>query len=387
MFKSRENQLPSPDFTLFLVTLLLVLCGLIMVYSASAILAHERYDNSYHFILRQLMWISLGTVGAVVASRVDLARLRPYAFPILLVAVGLMLMVMVPGIGKAVRGAQRWIRLGPLSFQPSEFLKLALVFYLADSLARRRDLLTSLGAYRPYFIVLGVAAALLIKQHDFGTLVLTCSMALVMLFLSGMRWSYLAVPAAVLLPVLVYLVQSASYRMKRITAFLNPWEDPLGAGFQLIQSLIAIGSGGPLGVGLSNSTQKLFYLPDPHTDFIFAIVGEELGLGGTLAVVFLFTVFVLRGFTVAARVSERTEGTFQALLAAGVTGLVGFQAFLNLGVATGLLPTKGIPLPFVSYGGSSLLFTMIGVGLLLNVSRQVRIASPLGYAPAAGRGT
>jgi cell division protein FtsW len=369
--------LPSPDFTLFLATILLVLGGLVMVYSASAILANERYGNSHHFFLRQSMWIVLGALAGLWASRVDLARLRPFALPILLATLGLMVLVMVPGIGREVRGAQRWIRLGPLSFQPSEALKLALVLFLADSLARRREFLTSFGAYRAYFIVLFVSIALLMKQHDFGTLLLVCCAVFAMFFLSGMRRRYFLLPAAVLLPVLVYLVQSVGYRMKRITAFINPWEDARGAGFQLIQSLIAVGSGGPLGVGLSNSTQKLFYLPDPHTDFIFAIIGEELGVWGALTVVFLFTVLVLRGFTVAARVSERTDGLFCGLLAAGVTGLIGLQAFVNLGVATGLLPTKGFPLPFVSYGGSSLLFTLLGMGLLLNISRQVKIASPL----------
>ncbi len=387
MFQGRSNKLPPPDFMLFLVTITLMTLGLIMVYSSSAIMANERYGNSYHFFFRQMIWLALGWCALLFTSRVDLARLRPYALVILACAFVLMILVMVPGLGRSVRGAQRWIRLGPLSFQPSEALKLALVFYMADSLARRKEQLRSLSAYAPYFIILAVCMILLEKQHDFGTIILLCVMSLTLLLLSGMKWKFFLVPLSILLPVFIYLVQSTSYRMKRITAFLNPWEDPLKSGFQLIQSLIAVGSGGPLGVGLSNSTQKLFYLPDPHTDFIFAIVGEELGLWGALTVVFLFVVFLLRGFAVAARVSEKPDGLFYGMLAAGVTGLVGFQAFVNLGVVTGLLPTKGIPLPLISYGGTSLLFTLAGVGVLLNISRQVKIPSPLGSMRESLRST
>ncbi len=276
-------------------------------------------------------------------------------------------------------GAQRWFRLGPFSFQPSETLKIVLVFYLADSLDRRKQTLVHFSGLFPYLAILGVCMVLLEKQHaDFwnGRT-------------PGLGHHPFAVPRGHAIDFLpdpplhpdpglhFFLVESASYRMKRITAFLNPWDDPQGAGFQLIQSLIAVGNGGPLGVGLSNSSQKLFYLPAPHTDFIFAIIAEELGLAGAGTLVFLFAVFILRGFKIAAAVSQKEGGFFRGLLASGITGLIGFQALVNLGVVTGLLPTKGIPLPLISYGGSSMVFTLASIGILFNISRGIKLPSPI----------
>ena len=363
---------------MFLLTLILVTVGLIMIYSASAILAHDRYGNSYYFFARQLLWVAVGCLGMWASSRVDLEKLRALAIPGLFLALFLMVLVCIPGIGRTVGGAQRWFRLGPFSFQPSEVLKIALVFYLADSLDRRKHTLANFSGLFPYLAILGVCMLLLEKQHDFGTAVLLSLITILLLFLAGLRWTFFLIPLSILIPVFIFLVESASYRMKRITAFLNPWDDPQGAGFQLIQSLIAVGNGGPLGVGLSNSTQKLFYLPAPHTDFIFAIIAEELGLAGAGTLVFLFAVFILRGFKVASAVSQREGGFFQGLLASGITGLIGFQALVNLGVVTGLLPTKGIPLPLISYGGSSMVFTLMSIGILFNISRGIKLPSPLG---------
>jgi cell division protein FtsW len=280
-------------------------------------------------------------------------------------------------LGKTVGGAQRWFGIGPFSFQPSEVMKVALILYLADSLDRRRESLRQASGIFPYMVILGICVVLLERQHDFGTVALLGAATLLMLFLAGIRWAFILAPLALLIPVMVFLVESNSYRMKRISAFLNPWEDPQGAGFQLIQSLIAVGNGGLLGVGLSNSSQKLFYLPAPHTDFIFAIIAEELGLIGAVAVVFLFAALVLRGFKVASSVCAKEGGAFPGLLAAGLTGVLGAQALVNLGVVTGLLPTKGIPLPLVSYGGSSMVFTLVSLGLLLNVSRRTKLPSSL----------
>jgi cell division protein FtsW len=385
-FRNKEQS--SPDFLMFLLTLILVTVGLIMIYSASAILAHDRYGNSYYFFARQLIWVLVGSAGMWAASRVDLESLRALAIPGLFLAIFLMALVCVPGIGRTVGGAQRWFRLGPFSFQPSEILKITLVFYLADSLERRKATLSNFAGLFPYLAILGICMLLLEKQHDFGTAVLLALVTILLLFLAGLQWTYFLIPLFILVPVFIFLVESASYRMKRITAFLNPWDDPQGAGFQLIQSLIAVGNGGPLGVGLSNSTQKLFYLPAPHTDFIFAIIAEELGLAGAGTLVFLFAVFILRGFKVASVVSQREGGMFQSLLASGITGTIGFQALVNLGVVTGLLPTKGIPLPLISYGGSSMVFTLISIGILFNISRGIKLPQPLspvsGYQPAAG---
>jgi len=363
----------KPDFQLFLLTAVLCAFGLIMVYSASAVLADERYGSSVHYVGRQALWLAVGTIALAAVSRLDLARLRPLAVPALFASLFLALLVCVPGVGRSVGGAQRWFRLGPLSFQPSEALKLAWVVFLADSLARRRDRLGDLKGLAPYVVLLVAAGVLLQLQHDFGSAVMLCVLTAVMLFMAGVRFRYLAVPGLFLLAGLVLLVVVTPYRMRRISAFLHPWDDPLGAGFQLIQSLIAVGSGGPLGVGLSNSTQKLFYLPAPHTDFIFAIVSEELGLWGSTGLVLVFALFTFRGLKVASSAAMKREGLFLGLLAVGLTGLVAFQAFLNLGVVTGLLPTKGLPLPLVSYGGTSLVFTLLAVGLLLNVSRGSRI--------------
>jgi len=378
---TKTQKLESPDFLLFFLTVVLVISGLIMIYSASAILAHDRYGSSYYFFLRQLMWICVGSAGMWVAYRADLESLRALAVPGLFLGFLLMGLVCVPGIGRTVGGAQRWFRLGPLSFQPSEVLKIVLVFYLADSLDRRKKLLSNWQALIPYGVITLIWAALLQKQHDLGTLVLLGLVTVLMLILAGMPFIYGLIPLSVSVPLIIYLVESASYRMKRISAFLNPWDDPQGAGFQLIQSLIAVGNGGPFGVGLSNSTQKLFYLPAPHTDFIFAIIAEELGLIGAGALVFVFGVFVLRGFKVAAASSQREGGTFQALLASGITALIGFQAIMNLGVVTGLLPTKGIPLPLISYGGSSMVFTLFSIGILFNISSGVKLSSAPRRAP------
>jgi cell division protein FtsW len=379
----KSQKLESPDFLLFLLTLILVTAGLIMIYSASAILAHDRYGNSYYFFLRQLLWVAVGSAGMWAVSRVDLESLRALAIPGLFLGLLLMALVCVPGIGKTIGGAQRWFRLGPFSFQPSEIMKITLIFYLADSLDRRKQTLVNFSGLMPYLILLGIILILLEKQHDFGTAVLLALVTILLLFLAGIQWTFFLIPLSILVPVFIFLVESASYRMKRITAFLNPWDDPRGAGFQLIQSLIAVGNGGPFGVGLSNSSQKLFYLPAPHTDFIFAIIAEELGLAGAGTLVFLFGVFILRGFKVASTVSQREGGIFQGLLASGITGLIGFQALVNLGVVTGLLPTKGIPLPLISYGGSSMVFTLVSIGILFNISRGIKLGSSLSRVPLA----
>ncbi len=383
----RKKEQASPDFLMFLLTLILVTVGLIMIYSASAILAHDRYGNSYYFFARQLVWVLVGSAGMWVASRVDLESMRALAIPGLFVAILLMALVCVPGIGKTVGGAQRWFRLGPFSFQPSEILKIALVFYLADSLERRKQTLVNFSGLFPCLAILGVCMLLLEKQHDFGTAVLLALVTILLLFLAGIQWTFFLIPLSILIPVFIFLVESANYRMKRIAAFLNPWDDPQGAGFQLIQSLIAVGNGGLRGVGLANSTQKLFYLPAPHTDFIFAVIAEELGLWGAGTLVFLFAIFILRGFKVASVVGEREGGLFLSLLASGITGLIGFQALVNLGVVTGLLPTKGIPLPLISYGGSSMVFTLVSIGILFNISRGIKLPQPLtptvGYRPTA----
>jgi cell division protein FtsW len=375
-FKSQTKA--APDFLLFFLTLILATFGLIMIYSTSAILGQDKFGSAYHFFFRQMLWVLLGSVALWAMSRVDLESLRALAIPGLFVAFLLMVLVCVPGIGKVVGGAQRWFKLGPFSFQPSEVMKVMLVFYLADSMARRKQNLAGLSGILPYLAILGVTMLLLEKQHDFGTAVLLATVTILMLFLAGLPWIYFLIPVSILVPVFMFMVESSSYRMKRITSFLNPWDDPMGMGFQLKQSLITVANGGLFGVGLSNSSQKLFYLPASHTDFIFAIIAEELGMLGAATLVILFALFILRGFKISSTMGQKDEGFFLALLAAGVTALIGFQTLMNLGVVTGLLPTKGIPLPLVSYGGSSMVFTMAAIGILFNISRETKLPSLLG---------
>lgn len=297
---------------------------------------------------------------------IDYRRLRECAKPLLLTAIFLLILVLVPHIGRASFGAQRWFRFGPFAFQPSEFACLAALIYTADFLARKQN---KLGHFRegflPLLLILGTVSLLILKEPDFGNTLLIAGIMLAMMFLAGARLSHLAVLLTAALPVLIYLVIKSPYRMARILAFLDPWQDTQGVGFQLTQSQIALGSGGFFGVGLGRSMQKLFYLPAAHTDFILSIIGEELGLLGTLAVIILFVVFIWQG----ARIAKRTTDPFGYYLAVGLVLMISLQALVNVGVSIGAFPTKGLPLPFISYGGSDLIFNMMAVGLLLNISR------------------
>lgn len=376
----------KPDWFLFTVILALTMSGIVMVFSASSVLAADRFGSPYYYFLRQLLWVCAGFAACGILMVADLQRLRSFIFPLLFSSFLLMALVAVPGVGKSIGGARRWFDLGPFSFQPSELFKFLWVLYLSDSLNRRRDKLGTLSGYLPYFLLLGVALFLLEMQHDFGSAVLLVAMSLVLFFLSGMKIGHLAAPLIVLTPLFFFLIQSVGYRMRRVTAFLDPWQDPQGAGFQLVQSLIAVGSGGPFGVGLSNSTQKLFYLPAPHTDFIFAILAEETGFLGATLVLLLFVIFFLRGLRLASQLLAQSDRFFEALLAAGLTLLVAGQAFVNIAVVLGLLPTKGLPLPFLSYGGSSLFFTLSACGVLLNLSRLTLMPSAWWTPPVEARG-
>jgi cell division protein FtsW len=375
MYSIKKVKNQHPDFILFCIVLILSLFGLIMVYSASAILASVDYGTSFYFFIRQFIFLVIGGIGLIVASKINLSLARSWAFKGLLVGLGLMVLVCIPGIGRSIGGAQRWFRLGLFSFQPSEAMKILLIFYLADSLDRRQKILNQFSGIIPYLMILGSILILLELQHDFGNALLLAFLTLTMLLLAGVPWKSFLIPAASLIPVFVYFVLAQRYRVKRIIAFLHPWKYASSTGFQLVQSLIAVGSGGPLGVGLSNSNQKLFYLPAPHTDFIFAIICEELGLIGSIGVSVLFFIFMIRGFKIAEMASQKGENIFYGLLAVGLTSSIGFQAFSNFGVVIGLLPTKGITLPLISYGGSSLVFTLISIGLLLNISRGLNLPS------------
>ena len=354
------------DLTLFACVLALSAIGLVMVYSASSIVAYDRLDDSAYFLKRQAMWIALGLTAMWLARSVHYQRLRSLTVPLLLLATVMMVLVLIPGIGRVAGGARRWITAGPLSFQPVEVAKLALVLYLAHFATRRGLGIRNLQrGVLPPLAIAGVLGLLALRQPDMGSALVLGAIVIVVLFLGGARLIHLGLVVVASLPLVAIAVAGAQYRLQRVLAFLNPWGDPQGSGFHIIQSLLAFGSGGIFGVGLGASRQKFFYLPESHTDFIYAILGEELGLVGTFGLLALFALFAYRGFRIARAVPDR----YGALLAAGITASITAQALLNMGVATGVLPVTGIPLPFVSSGGSSLAVTMMQIGMLLNISQ------------------
>jgi cell division protein FtsW len=360
----------APDFWLYVPIIILAGLGVVMVYSASSIVAADRYGDAAYFLKRQLIWVALGGAAMLLTQRIHYAAFRRFT-PYLLVCAGAALaLVLVPGIGRVAGGARRWLTFGgPLSFQPAEAAKLAMALYLANFLANRGSQLRDFRrGVVPPLLITALIFTLILAQPDLGSAMMIGLLTMVMLFVAGARLFHLVGMVAVGIPGLVVAILGEDYRRRRLLAFLDPWADPQGAGFHIIQSLLALGSGGLLGVGLGNSRQKFFYLPERHTDFIFSILGEELGLLGTGAVIALFALLAYRGF----RVARRAPDQFGSLLASGITAMIVIQAVLNIGVTTGVLPITGVPLPFLSFGGSSLLFTMIASGMLLNISQYAR---------------
>jgi cell division protein FtsW len=357
-----------PDLWLAAVAALLLATGVVMVYSASAIVAAERHHDPLFFVKKQLLWALLGMGLLLVALRVDYRRLEPLGGPLLLAVLGLLVAVLV--VAPPVHGTRRWLRVGPLSFQPAELAKIALVLYLARVLAQRGPSPTLAPAelVRPLMAGGGVAA-LVLAQPDLGNSLTLLAVTFALLFLAGARARHLLLVLAAAVPFLAAAVWLAPYRVRRVWAFLDPWADPRGSGYQIIQSWLALGAGGLWGRGIGESRQKLFYLPEAHTDFIFAVAGEELGFLGSAGLIAAFAVLVWRGL----RVGLRAPDGFGAYLALGLTLLLATQVLVHLGVVTGLLPTKGLPLPFVSSGGSALVGTMLATGLLLNVSQHARV--------------
>jgi cell division protein FtsW len=361
------------DRWLFGVTLVLCLLGAVMIFSASAITAQQMYGHSYFFVARQAAWLVLGLLGMFALMKLDYHRLRE---PAVVYTVLFAVVLMLAGtffLDKS-HATHRWIKMGPLGMQPSELAKLAIILYLAWFLDLRRRNATSLGFSRKDFLQtllpavapIFVCVGLIVAQPDLGTSVDVVLIMAAILFVAGLSWKWLAMGIAAGLPALFLLIMNASYRQARLMAFLHPDSDPQGAGFQLLQSLIAVGSGGFTGVGLMESKQKLFYLPEAHTDFIFAVICEELGFLGATAVLVLFAMYAWRGL----RAAFNAPDGFGRMVALGVTAMVLFQALINFAVVLGMMPTKGIPLPFVSYGGSSLLVMLLATGVLLNVSQQ-----------------
>src|SRR5580704_7359080 len=354
------------DKVLFLATILLVAVSIVMVYSASAVVGLERFGKPYLFLLKQGMLAVLGTTLMAVVMRIDYRTYREPVFIwtcLAVVAVALIVVLFSP----PVNHARRWFGIAGIGVQPSELAKLAAIFFIAALLERRMHRINEIGyALMPIGIFLGCLVGLILLEPDFGTSMSLLAIAAVMVFAAGLNYTYILGVLLVALPVIGVLVMGTGYRRRRVLTFLDPWQDPLGDGFQIIQSLIAVGTGGVSGKGLMNGVQKLFYLPEPHTDFIYAVIAEELGLIGATAVLLCFCVITWRGL----RIALRAPDGFGSLLALGLTTMVVAQAFFNISVVLGLLPTKGIPLPFVSAGGSSLLINLIGMGILLNVSQH-----------------
>jgi cell division protein FtsW len=355
------------DHILLFVTITLALIGLVMVFSASAVVAGNRFHDSWYYLKRQLAWLAFGLVLLHVASRIDYIWWKRLALPLLGLVIALLVVVLIPSIGIAANGARRWLRLGPISIQPAEMAKLIGVIYLAAYLAKKEDRLQHFSTgLLPALLVIGAISGLVLLEPDLGTVVVLGLVTGGLLFVGGARWSHLSTLALSAVLIGLALVLTSTYRRRRDLSYLDPWRDQSDTGFQITQSFMAFGKGGLFGVGLGEGKQKLFFLPESHTDFVLALVGEELGLVGTGIIVLSFALFVTRGF----QISTRARIPFGRYLGIGITTLIGIQAMVNACVATGLLPTKGLTLPFVSYGGSSLVISLTGVGILLNISRD-----------------
>ena len=362
-----RRRLKPPDYAILTLVLTLLSIGLIMVYSASSVQAAVDLGDAAYYFKRQLVWSLIGVIGMFIAMNFPYYLLRNLARPIMAGVIFALILVIIPGVGISVNGSQRWLGFGFMNFQPSEAAKLGVVIFLAywfsfGGLKRVRDFQKTV---LPFLMMLGLVAALIMKQPDLGTTVAIGATAIIMLFLAGVDFRHLLLIGAASAPVLYVLIFMEEYRRQRFLAFLDPFADPLGTGYHIIQSLYALGSGGLFGVGLGQGKQKFFYLPERHTDFIFAVIGEELGLLGGALVILLFLLLVWRGF----RVVITAPDQFAALLSAGIITMIAVQAVINIGVVTSSLPITGITLPFVSFGGSSLVFSLTGVGILMNISR------------------
>lgn len=354
------------DKILFLATVLLVGLSIVMVYSASAVVGLERYGKPHIFLIKQSMWATLGIAMLWVIMRIDY---RTYREPVFLwTGLGVVTVALVAVLfSPPINNARRWFGVAGIGIQPSELAKLYAIFFIAALVERRMHRINDVTyALVPIAVVVLGLVGLILIEPDFGTSMSLLLIAAVMVFAAGLHYRYIVAAGLAALPAIYIIAMGAEYRRRRMFTFLNPWEDPLGDGFQIIQSLIAVGTGGLWGRGLMNGVQKLFYLPEPHTDFIYSVISEELGLAGGTLVILCFCVITWRGL----RVASRAPDSFGGFLALGLTTMVAVQALVNISVVLGLMPTKGIPLPFVSFGGSSLLINLIGMGVLLNVSQH-----------------
>ncbi len=355
------------DKWIFFSVIALMAVGLTMVLSTSYLYAQERFGDGIYFFRKQLIAMGAGMVALVIGSLIPPALLRRLTYPLLAVTLIVLILVLIPGVGAMRGGARRWLMLPGFAFQPGELAKLALVFYLAHSMARKQEKIKTFAVgVLPHVIVAGAVLGLLLLQPDFGTALILTVVLYLLLFVGGARIPHLLGTGALALPVLAYVMLTAEYRLRRLMTFMDPWRDASSSGFQVIQSLIAFGSGQLWGRGLGESRQKLFYLPEAHTDFVYSVIGEEMGLLGALAVLALFGIILMRGL----RLTSKIEEPFEQYLAFGLTVLLGMQGLIHMGVVMGLMPTKGLVLPFISYGGSAIVVNLAEVGLLLGLSRR-----------------
>lgn len=352
-------------YLLFYLTIFLLGMGVVMIYSTSAILAQEKFGDGTYFLKRELLWASFGMIALYIGYRVPYYFWGKISSLLLLLTGGLLILVLIPSIGHEVGGARRWLKLGSFGVQPSEIAKYTIIIFLSKWLStHQEDIKSFTRGFLSPMIILGLFVGMVLVQPDLGTSVGIGVIGLVLLFVAGTRLRYLFSLLLLSLPALYFFIVNVPYRRARILAFMDPWKDPQGVGFQIIQSFIALGSGGLTGVGLGESRQKLFYLPEAHTDFIFSIIGEELGFIGALVVCLAYLVLFFLGF----RIVLKTKDLAGHLMGLGIVGFMALQTVVNIGVVTGSLPTKGLPLPFISFGGSSLVLSMAGMGILMNLA-------------------
>ncbi|MBW1781208.1 MAG: putative lipid II flippase FtsW [Deltaproteobacteria bacterium] len=355
------------DYMILVPAILLITLGLVVVYSASSNLAEHRLGDSYYYLKKQTLFCIIG-VGLMILTRyIPCTLYSKLVYPLLLLSASLLALLFFPSLGRKVGGACRWMSLGGFSFQPSELAKFSLAVYMAYSMSKKgTNMETFAKGLLPHLLIAGAFILLIVLQPDLGTAVIVGGWVLILLFVGGVRIFQLFCILLLSAPVVIWLIWHAEYRVNRWLAFLNPWDDPKGIGFQIIHSFLAFGSGGVFGAGLGNSKQKLFYLPEPHTDFALSIMGEELGLLGVSTIIVLFGILITGGI----RVALKAKDLYSTYLALGLTSFIALQVLINMGVVMGLLPTKGLTLPLISYGGSSLVVTLASIGVLLNISSR-----------------
>lgn len=357
----------SVDFVLIFAVVTLLTIGIVMIFSASSIRGEELFNDSYHFLKRQIIFAIIGLIAMIAAIKIDYHFFKKNAKLILLFAIFLLTIVLIPGLGKSVGGSRRWLGIGSFGGQPSEIAKLAIIIYIAQFYTRKKDQIKNFKkGVLPILIVTGVVFFLILLEPDLGTAILILGLVFIMLFANGAKIWHLILMVAGSIPAIYLFISMEPYRKERLLVFLNPWADPLDSGYHIIQSLLALGSGGFFGVGLGNSHQKFLYLPEPGTDFIFAIIGEELGFLAIMIVILLYLIIAWKGL----KISYNTEDKFGSILAMGITVMIVVQAILNMAVVTASVPITGITLPFISYGGSSLVVFLFSVGILLNISKN-----------------